>query len=158
MGTLIQTLEEYEFCLKRGHDALVSPHFILDLKLRVQIQKRTFGKCEFGRGDIRKANQRYYYYMWENSPHVCENCQKPLYEDSAYFISHIYSKGRFPEMAHDPRNVNILCRECHNKWEFEIEEVRKGMRIFPRNKMIMEMLVEEYTTKQVNLKRYSYVE
>lgn len=139
---LIETREEYDYCLERGHDALIHRFFLLPIELRVQIQKETFGRTILGRGNIPQANQRYYYWMWDHKPHICENCQHPLHQYSATFVSHILSRGAHPEMAHDPRNSNILCKGCHDKWENET--TRKTMRIYPANIIIIELLKTEY--------------
>lgn len=144
MDPIIETIEEYNFCKTRGHDPLVSPHLKMDHSFRVTMQKKVFGHCIFGRGDIPQANQRYYLYVWDNKKHYCENCQAPLQEYAAKFISHIFTKGGFPEMAHDPRNSNILCLKCHNKWEFGTEKDRKRMRIYPSNLIVIEMLKKAY--------------
>lgn len=140
----VETDAEYRFCTARGHDPLVSPHFTVEIGLRKQLQKEIFGHCIIGRGNIPQANQRYYLYMWDNKPHICENCQLPLRHYSAKFISHIFTKGGFPEMAHDPRNCNILCFDCHNLWEYGSKEERKAMRIYPTNQVIINVLLSDY--------------
>ena len=51
------------------------------------------------------------------------------------------TRGAPPEMAHDPRNVNILSFEMHNRWE---NGDRRNMRIYPANLLIIEQLKKEY--------------
>ena len=51
------------------------------------------------------------------------------------------NEGFAPEMAHDPRNINILCFEMHNRWE---NGDRKNMRIYPGNVKVIELLKKEY--------------
>ena len=48
---------------------------------------------------------------------------------------------RHPEMAHDPRNVNILSFEMHNRRE---NGDRRNMRIYRANLLTVEQLKKEY--------------
>lgn len=57
--------------------------------------------------------------IWATRPHVCEECQTPLPKKPVKtFFSHLLSKGAHPELRHDPDNIVLHCRGCHNKWEF----------------------------------------
>ena len=59
--------------------------------------------------------------IWDERPHVCSNpsCSKFLgNEPKVYFFSHIKSKGAYPELRLDKKNIELLCFECHQKWEF----------------------------------------
>jgi hypothetical protein len=51
------------------------------------------------------------------------------------------TRGAYPEMTHDPRNINILCFEMHNRWE---NGDRQKMRIHPGNVRVVELLKKEY--------------
>jgi len=104
--------------------------------LRVSIQRELFGE-----GHTPAENEKFYRWCWEHKPHICEECMKPLRDYSAVHISHILTKGANPAMAHDPRNVNILCLEHHCAWE---NGNRAAMRIYERNQRTIEMLKEEY--------------
>ena len=108
-------------------------------KKRLEIQQALFGD-----GHSPEENERFYRWCWKMKPHYCEECMKPLHSYSAVHISHILSRGAFPEMAHDPRNVNMLCLEHHNKWE---NGYREGMRIFAGNQIRIERLKKEYYIK-----------
>ena len=121
--------------------------FRMDIGLRVEIQKEIFGHCIFGRGDIPAANERFYRWVWDHKPHICEETTQPLRFYSASFISHILTRGANPEIAHDPRNINILCLAAHNRWENPgegPEKNREGMRIYPGNVRIIELLKTDY--------------
>lgn len=54
------------------------------------------------------------------------------------------TRGGNPEMANDPRNINILCLEHHNQWE---NGNRKAMRIYEKNQKIIEELKNDYNIK-----------
>ena len=118
-------------------------NFKMDIRLRVEIQREIFGHCVTGRGDIPAANDRFFRWIWEHKPHQCEETLRPLKQYSAVYMSHILTRGGNPEMAHDPRNINVLTFECHNRWE---NGDRKNMRIFPGNIRIIELLKSEYQT------------
>ena len=77
----------------------------------------------------------------EGDPHICSETMRPLKQYSATYISHIMTRGAHPEMAHDPRNVNILCFEMHNRWE---NGNRSSMRIYAANMLTIEQLKKEY--------------
>lgn len=131
--------------MQRGYNPLFNQKFTIDFDLRVSIQNQIFGKSELSKGSIPQANEKFYRYMWEFKPHFCEECLKPLRNYSSSFISHILSRGSSPEMAHDVRNINILCLIHHNQWE---TGERKTMRIFPGNEKIIKTLKTEYANKE----------
>lgn len=149
MAYLITTREEYDLCVSRGFQPLLdNRHFELDIRLRVAIQKEIFGHCAIGRGNIPQANERFFRWVWKHKPHICEETMQPLHNYSAVYCSHILTRGAYPEMAHDPRNINILCFEAHNRWE---NGDKQNMRIYARNARIIEQLKTEYN----GLRKYS---
>lgn len=134
--------EDYDFFVSRGCEPLIDErHFRLDIRLRVVLQREIFGHCTFGRGEIPVANQRFFRWVWDHKPHRCEETLRPLPNYSATYCSHIMTRGAHPEMAHDPRNINILCPEMHDKWE---NGQREKMRIFGPNIQLIERLRREY--------------
>ena len=145
----LKNKSEYESLLARGIEPLTDYIFFeIEIRLRVSLQYELFGDNEYRRGDVVKANQRFYKWSWYNSDKICENCMKPLYAnkniDSSYsakFVSHILSRSNCPEMAHDPRNKNMLCVECHRKWE---SPKNIDMLIYPLNMFIISILKNEY--------------
>lgn len=133
---------EYDYCVARGHEPLLDiRNFRLDIRLRVELQREIFGKCVFGRGEVPVANERFFRWIWEHKPHRCEETLRPLPYYSATFCSHIMTRGAYPEIAHDPRNINILCFEMHNRWE---HGDRENMRIYPGNVRLIELMKSEY--------------
>ncbi len=105
-------------------------------KERVEIQHALFGT-----GHTPEENERFYRWCWKMKPHYCEECMRPLHWYSAVHVSHILTRGAHPDLAHDPRNINILCLSCHNRWE---NGYREGMRIYEGNKARAERLKKEY--------------
>jgi hypothetical protein len=146
---LITTKEEYLLCLKHGVNPLFWNRWIkIEIGLRIYLQNELFGKSQFGKVNIPVANDRYYRYCFFNSLMICENCGKPLYANkniegcySAVYVSHILTKGGHPEIAHDPRNQNILCFRCHQKWE---SVKNNEMVIFMDNQVVIVELRNDY--------------
>lgn len=57
--------------------------------------------------------------IWGSRPHYCVKCGKWLgNEPKPVFFSHIKSKGARPDLRLDPNNIELLCEECHYKYEF----------------------------------------
>ncbi len=142
MTVRINNIIEYDYAVSRGFVPLMDLKFILPIKLRVQIQNKIFGRVAIGKGNILKANQRFYEWVWHKKPKFCEETMRPLYQYSAVHISHILSRGAYPEMAHDPRNTNLFSFHAHQMWEDSTK--RKQMRIYKENMNRVEMLINEY--------------
>lgn len=133
----ITTREEYDYLRALGYEPLSDRRFEIEHPLRVALQKERFGE-----GHTPVENERFYRFCWENMQHRCEECMKPLGGYSAVYISHILTRGAHPDMAHDPRNVNMLCFEHHNMWEHAT--TRGGMRIYSSNQEVIRKLRAEY--------------
>lgn len=135
---VIDTRELYDFARKRGYEPLIDRRFAVEINLRVSIQRELFG-----RGHTPEENERFYRFCWDHYPHVCSETMRPLHQYSAAYVSHIMTRGAHPDMAHDPRNVNILSVEMHNRWE---NGDRQNMRIYRANQLTIEQLKKEYAT------------
>lgn len=131
-------MAEYDYLVGRGFEPLIDSRFFrLDIRLRIELQKKIFGN-----GHTPAENEKFYRWVWDHKPHYCECCMRPLPDFSATYVSHILTRGAFPEMAHDPRNINILCFEHHNQWEQAT--TRKQMRIYAANQLRIQELKKEY--------------
>ncbi len=138
---MITTREEYDYVVSRGYEPLMDARFPMDIHLRVEIQKEKFG------GNNAEGNAKFYKWCLEHKPNICEECGKPIRYASATNVSHILTRGSHPECAHDPRNVNILCFNCHSTWE---NGNRRSMLIYNRNEKTIEMLKKEYNLLRKN--------
>ena len=132
----ISTRDEYNYCRTLGYEPLVDKRFAMDIHLRVDVQRELFGT-----GHTPGENEKFYRWCWDHKPHWCEETMRPLHQYSAVYVSHILTRGAHPEMAHDPRNVNILCFEKHNQWE---NGDRERMRIWRSNQLQIQTLKTEY--------------
>lgn len=136
---IITDYDEYRYAVGRGFEPLLDwRRFKVDIRLRVELQRELFGRGEI---DTMRANEKFFRWVWARKPHQCEETMRPLPNYSAVYVSHILTRGAHPEMATDPRNVNILCFEMHNRWE---NGDRENMRIYPGNVRIIEMLKTDY--------------
>lgn len=134
---IITDRQAYESAVKRELDPLCADAWKLpmSIELRKEIQREMFGK------NNAVGNEKFYRYCLEHKPMICEECKKPIRNPSAVNVSHILSRGAHPECSHDPRNVNILCWECHQKWE---NGDRDEMLIYENNQRIINQLKKEY--------------
>lgn len=132
----INTREDYNRYKAQGVEPLIDRRFVLGIALRVAIQRELFGK-----GHTPAENEKFYRWCWQHKRHICEECMRPLDRYSATYISHILTRGAHPEMAHDPRNVNVLCFRHHNTWE---NGRREQMRIYSSNQRVIETLKLDY--------------
>lgn len=140
---IIGTYQQYQDFVAMGFEPLIDwRKFEIEIRLRVQIQRNIFGHRELTKGDIRASNDRFYRWCFEHKRQSCEETGQPIYEYSSVHVSHIITKGSHPEMAHDPRNTNILIFTKHNRWE---SGNYKGMKIYPLNMIIIELLRKEYS-------------
>lgn len=135
---LVTTREDYDILLSKGIDCLYDPRFDLEIGLRRAIQKEKFG------GNNDEGNAKFYAYCLRHFPRVCENCGKPIRHPWATNVSHILTRGAHPEMAHDPRNVSILCAECHELYEHSTTRGRLRMWYVEKTERIKEELKKEY--------------
>lgn len=140
---LISTYQQYEDFVALGFQPLVDwRKFEIEIRLRVELQRQLFGHRILTKADdLVKANDRFYRWVFEHKQQVCEETGVPIYGYSAVHLSHIITRGSHPEMAHDPRNINILTLKAHNRWE---SGNNKGMKIFPLNQYIIRMLIDDY--------------
>lgn len=140
---ILKTKQEYDYVVNKGFQPLLpNRYFVMTHRLRLEIIERLFGR----RGkDVRAADARFFRWIWANKPHLCEECSCPLPHYSATFCSHILTRGAHPELAIDPRNVNILCFRHHQQWE---NGDRKSMRIYEGNQRIIEELKQEYNIQE----------
>ena len=72
------------------------------------------------------------------------NCGKPIRYPWATNVSHILTRGAHPSLAHDPRNINILCAECHSAWEHTTTRYKLRLWFVEKNERTIEELKREY--------------
>src|ERR1035437_5130074 len=78
--------------------------------------------------DKKMLDDLFYMKAWRMKTNICEECNKVLPRFSRMFISHILSKGAFPNLRHNFENYQKLCADCHIRFE---TGARKGMKTYP---------------------------
>lgn len=69
----------------------------------------------------------------------CEICGREGHD-----LSHILPRSLYPEYQTDPRNLQILCRECHRKFDDDRAFRRRQTSIVERAKQIDELATNRY--------------
>lgn len=139
--------EEYEYVISRGYQPLLDHRFFtVEFSLRLDLQRELFPQYS------RENNQRFYRWVWDNWPDQDRKCQEtgiPIEKYNAGHISHLITRGAHPEMAYDGRNVNLLIRQAHEKWERK--KAIETMVIWPENQKRMIAMFQDYK----NITKYS---
>ena len=122
---MVITSEEYEKVKVSWIEPLVL-HNLFEINDRGAVIRRLFPYVS------ERNDSRYYRWMWDLKPHWCENCGESLKSYSPVYVSHIKTRGANPEpeYRYDPQNCNILCFNCHNKWEYGTLEEKRKMYIY----------------------------
>jgi len=147
----LDSREEYDYVRnERGYEPLADFRtFSLPPELRYELLLEKFQKYN------PKQTARFYRWYWETypgsqDPRRCENCNTPLPLYSAVYVSHILTRGSYPfvEIAYDPRNINLLCFDCHRRWEDRT--LRGDLHIFADNQARIETIRSEFLAVYTN--------
>lgn len=65
--------------------------------------------------ELIEEDHRFYQEIWEERPHVCQNCGIELPEEPlTLYFDHILEKEKHTEFRHFKGNIMILCPTCHD--------------------------------------------
>lgn len=116
-------------------------------KSRDQVSKeRRVKKNIVLKSDMFAQDEQFYELCFNLKLQICEECGKKLpniFRDengkiiARHRYSHILPKSTYPRLRHNIDNINILCFDCHYKWEFGD---RKKMNIYESNLRIIDKL------------------
>jgi hypothetical protein len=92
------------------------------------------------RDSVSEEDKKLYSRVWVARPHYCEECnvflgQVPI----PHFFSHVLTKAAHPKLRHVDANINLLCYDHHQQWEFG---KRSEMRIAESNEELIIKLYE----------------
>jgi hypothetical protein len=132
----ILTLQEYQSVKRAWIEPLNMPELFI-IRDRIEIIKSLFPKAS------PENDSKFYRWVWEINTHWCVNCGLPLKEYWAGYISHIYTRGAHTEYRYDPLNTNILCNDCHQKWETGLEIEKIMMYVYWLNKSRVKHFLRE---------------
>lgn len=140
----IDSWDSYLYAQSRGYEPLINDRlFTLPISLRQEIQSATFSN------DV----QFYHWFYNVHPTRCCEETGQPIRKDqalsetnrfSAANVSHILTRGNYPEMRYDPRNCNLLLFEIHGIWENAVEAEQKKLKIWYPNQQRIETLLTDY--------------
>lgn len=99
---------------------------------------------------------KWYKKQYDDSDKLCEECtliaqghgvinERILEPYDCTYVSHILSRGAFPELALHPKNKNILCPQHHREWETGDYE---KMKIYPGNLLVIDELQQFIVNKK----------
>ena len=54
--------------------------------------------------------------LWEIRRHECVVCHAVILHPAPWNFSHLLPKGSYRSMRLDPRNIQIKCAACHDRW------------------------------------------
>ena len=88
-----------------------------------------------------EEDKEFYLSIWEYSDleyqqHCCYECGKGLSEPLTLYFHHILEKRNYPEFRHIKINIAILCWNCHNQAEINIDKT-------PKTKLLTEKIKKE---------------
>lgn len=82
--------------------------------------------------------------IWSERKHICSCCDKKLGDElNVSYMSHLLSKGAYPSLRLDERNIMIKCTECH----YEYGNGNKNQEKFKVANEITDKLRLEYYSK-----------
>lgn len=96
-----------------------------------------------------REDEKIYEFLWNHRLHFCEECGAYLGHEfrdedgriiDRYRYSHMLGKKRWPMFRWTVENFNLLCFNCHNKWE---SGDRTKMKIWGKNKKTMDKLIKK---------------
>lgn len=90
-----------------------------------KVSKKRQKKIEEGK-ELQKKDHEFYMEVWHASPHVCGECGRKLGRiPNTMYFHHILEKRHFPQYRHVPENIAILCADCHQQVEANIDKAPK---------------------------------
>lgn len=81
--------------------------------------------------NLRKQMHEWFVHLFETRAQGrgfvnCFECNKKLdekyYKENTCCYSHVLGKKKYPELAGNPKNVVIVCPDCHNLYELKQQE------------------------------------
>lgn len=66
--------------------------------------------------DQYEADWIFYEEMWNTKEHICASCDKTIWgELKSLYIEHVLEKSVYEHLRYEPKNIQIICSECHSK-------------------------------------------
>lgn len=73
--------------------------------------------------DLQKLDHDFYKEVWAASPHSCVECKRKLGRiPNTMYFHHLLPKRNYPQYRHVPENIAIVCADCHQQVEVNIDK------------------------------------
>jgi 5-methylcytosine-specific restriction endonuclease McrA len=73
--------------------------------------------------DIQKKDHEFYKEIWAASPHTCVECKRKLGRiPNTIYFHHLLPKRNYPQYRRVPENIGIVCPDCHQQVEVNIDK------------------------------------
>ncbi len=87
-----------------------------------RVKNKTIELAEFRKQDIKEQRRFYSSAEWriireqviKEQKHVCQKCGCRITSDYDLTVDHIKPRSKFPELALDKSNLQVLCRRCNS--------------------------------------------
>lgn len=93
---------------------------------------RFHGKITLKKVKAKKGQSDVFFEIWNERPHICAECGRPLSQALPSVFSHYLPKGKYPNLKLCKQNIDLLCYEHHYQWDFGD---RKSMKIYDENRI-----------------------
>lgn len=116
-------------------------------------KKRLSKKSTSSKISTSTKNRNFYHKIWKQWLHEtykeekirCVECRTELEEYASHHISHILSRGAYPNAAYDEDNVVPMCFHCHKEYEFG-ERIK--MKSYKLINVIRNLLIQKYNKQK----------
>lgn len=73
--------------------------------------------------DLQKKDHEFYMEVWNASPYSCIECHRKLGRiPNTMYFHHLLEKRNYPQYRHIPENIAIVCPDCHQQTEADIDK------------------------------------
>ena len=69
---------------------------------------------------VHRSQKELFKDVWQTRKRFCYVCKKFLgHIPKTFYFAHILSKGAYPRYKFYKKNIALLCRDCHYKYDFQ---------------------------------------
>ena len=95
---------------------------------------------------VHRSQKELFKDVWQTRKRFCYVCKKFLgHIPKTFFFAHILSKGAYPRYKFYKKNIVLLCRDCHYKYDFQggCKEDERFTRLLQRKQNLKEQYNRE---------------
>lgn len=111
-------LQEIRNLKDRAKEPKTPKKYYLPKKSKKKIKQEAEAK------ETQLLDKEFYLEHWRACPHSCEQCSKKLgKEPLTLFFHHAMPKRLYPGLRHVHENIIVLCPDCHQQAETDLDKV-----------------------------------